>query len=83
MEALALGLPIVATAVGGIPHAVRDGVEGLLVAAEDPAALADGILRLVRDDHLRQALSDGATARGDAFSIRRAAEAYTAIYVAV
>ena len=41
MEALALGLPVVSTAVGGIPEAITDDVEGLLVPARDPGALAD------------------------------------------
>ena len=49
MEALAVGLPIVATAVGGIPEAVREGVEGLLVPARRPDLLADAIETLVRD----------------------------------
>ena len=40
MDALVLGLPVVATRVGGIPEAVDDGVEGLLVAPDDPDALA-------------------------------------------
>jgi len=43
LEALALGRPLIATAVGGLPELVRDGVEGRLVAPRDAAALADAI----------------------------------------
>ncbi|MFM8305451.1 MAG: glycosyltransferase, partial [Actinomycetota bacterium] len=45
MEALALGVPVVATAVGGLFEAITDGVDGLLVPPEDPEALAAAILR--------------------------------------
>jgi glycosyltransferase involved in cell wall biosynthesis len=47
MEAMAVGLPVVASAVGGVPELVRDGVDGLLVPAGDPAAMAAAIARLV------------------------------------
>jgi L-malate glycosyltransferase len=46
LEAMAASLPIVATAVGGIPELVKDGDNGLLVAPADSAALADAIRRL-------------------------------------
>ena len=46
LEAMATSLPIIATAVGGIPELVRDGDNGLLVTPRDPAALAEAIQRL-------------------------------------
>lgn len=72
MEAAACGLPLVATAVGGVPEQIVEGVTGLLVPPRDPAALADALARLLADPPLRARL--GAAARADAerrFSIGR------------
>jgi glycosyltransferase involved in cell wall biosynthesis len=49
VEAMAASLPIVATDVGGNAEAVEDGVNGFMVPSEDPAALADAIVRLLSD----------------------------------
>ena len=48
-EAMAAGLPIIASAVGGIPVLVRDGATGVLVQERDPSALADALRRLLAD----------------------------------
>ena len=50
LEAMAARKPILATRVGGIPDAVTDGVSALLVAENDPAVLADGLIRLFQED---------------------------------
>jgi glycosyltransferase involved in cell wall biosynthesis len=69
LEAMAAGVPVVATAVGGTPEAVEDGVQGYLVPPGDPAALADRILRVLRSEPGRLTLGQ----RGR----RRALEEFT------
>ncbi len=54
IEAMSLGLPVVSTRVAGIPELIEDGVNGFLVQPGDPAALAERILRLLRDLDLRR-----------------------------
>lgn len=83
MEALVLGVPVVATAVGGIPDAITSGVEGLLVPPSDPVALADAVLALARDGDARRRMGAAAAARGAAFDIRVAATRLEAVYEAV
>ena len=62
LEAMAVGLPVVATAVGGIPDVVRDNESGLLLDAGDVAGLAVALAALARDPELRRRL--GETGRG-------------------
>jgi glycosyltransferase involved in cell wall biosynthesis len=60
VEALAVGTPVVATAVGGVPELVRNGENGLLVPAGDAGALADAIRRVVAEPGLRERLARAA-----------------------
>jgi len=53
LEAMACGIPVVASRVGGLQTTVRDGVTGLLVRESDPAALAGALDRLLGDPDLR------------------------------
>ncbi|MFM7270468.1 MAG: glycosyltransferase [Actinomycetes bacterium] len=80
MEALALGLPVVSTAVGGIPEAITHAVEGLLVPARDPQALADALARITTEPELRTRLALGAAAAGDRYDIRSTAVRLEEIY---
>jgi glycosyltransferase involved in cell wall biosynthesis len=81
MEAMAAGLPVVSTAVGGVPELVREGVTGLLVPSEDAGALARALQALVDDPARRQAM--GAAARQHAvahFDIRHTVRMYEELY---
>jgi glycosyltransferase involved in cell wall biosynthesis len=60
LEALAVGSPVIATSVGGVPEVVRDGENGLLVPARDPHALAEAIRRFFADEDLRARLAAAA-----------------------
>ncbi|OWV04384.1 MULTISPECIES: glycosyltransferase [unclassified Fibrobacter] len=63
IEAMELGLPIVASNVGGIPDVVVDNVSGLLVPEKDPVALADAFKRLAAEPELVQKLLAGSRKR--------------------
>jgi len=60
LEAMALGLPVVATAVGGTPEVVRDGENGLLIPPGDGDAIVEALYRLCDDQFLHRRLSKGA-----------------------
>jgi glycosyltransferase involved in cell wall biosynthesis len=60
LEALHCGLPVVATSVGGIPDMIENGVNGILVKADDPRELANAIMSLLTNDNLRAKLAGNA-----------------------
>lgn len=60
LEAMAEGLPVVATSVGGIPEVIEHGVSGLIVPPDDAAALADAVVRCLRDPERMRSLGEAA-----------------------
>lgn len=72
MEARALGLPVVATAVGGVTDAVESGVDGLLVPPRDADALIAGLTSVVADPELRRRFADRSSAASDKYDAGRA-----------
>jgi glycosyltransferase involved in cell wall biosynthesis len=72
LEAMAAGVPVIATAVGGIPEQIDHLESGVLVPPDDPAALADWIVRLHSDSDLRRRLADeGARSVRVRFTVER------------
>lgn len=81
LEAMHAGNPIIATTASGIPEAIDNGREGLLVAAADPQVLADALYGLLVDPSARQALGARARLRAQGeFSVRAMADAYERHY---
>jgi 2-deoxystreptamine N-acetyl-D-glucosaminyltransferase/2-deoxystreptamine glucosyltransferase len=80
MEAMAAGLPVAATAVGGVPELVEHGVTGLLVPPGDAAKLAGALGALTRDAALRSRLAGAARARAARFGVDAMADAYGALF---
>jgi glycosyltransferase involved in cell wall biosynthesis len=82
LEAMACGLPVVATRVGGLPEVVEEGVTGLLVPPADPAALADAIVRLCNDPFGRERMGRAGGRRAEElFDVRRMVAQYEALYM--
>ncbi|RBY83283.1 glycosyltransferase family 4 protein [Blastococcus sp. TF02A-26] len=82
-EAMAAGLPVVASDVGGIPTVVDDGVTGLLVPPLDPPALAAALDRVVGDADLRTRLAAGARERAGDYGWPRLAGRVATVYAGV
>jgi glycosyltransferase involved in cell wall biosynthesis len=81
LEAMAAGVPVVASAVGGIPEIVEDGVTGRLFAAGDAAALSEALLALLADERVRRGLAARANALvREKFSVERMCEQYRRLY---
>lgn len=83
LEAMSLGKPIAATAAGGIPEIVADGETGILAPPRDPQALAEAILRLLRDPRLRERLGSAARTAVQRFSVNRMVESTERVYAEV
>lgn len=80
LEAHACGTPVVATAVGGLSHIVRDGVSGFLVDSRDPDQFAARLKTLLGDDELRSSLSAAALQAAHRFSWDATSDALFELY---
>lgn len=80
VEAMALGLAVVATRVGGIPTVVADGETGRLIPPENPGALARAVNELLRDPGLRQRMGEAGRRRAERFSLATQGSRLLALY---
>jgi len=81
LEAMACGLPVVATRVGGLPEVVDEGVTGLLVPTADPAALARAIIKIWNDPDRGDRLGRAGRQRAEErFDVRRMVAQYENLY---
>jgi glycosyltransferase involved in cell wall biosynthesis len=81
LEAMASALPVVATAVGGTPEIVRDGLDGMLVPRGDAHAAASAFLRLLGDPAAASAMGASARERVRArYQLARTIETYMDLY---
>lgn len=81
LEAMAQGLPVVATSVGGLPELVEEGATGYLVPPSDAEALARGLRTLIVDTKRRQEMGMAGCRRAhEQFSVDRMVAQVAAIY---
>jgi glycosyltransferase involved in cell wall biosynthesis len=81
LEAMARRKPVVASAVGGLPEVISDGVDGLLVPPENPSALAEALIRLGCSPELRAALGEaGYQTVAERYSIEAMVRQIEAVY---
>lgn len=81
IEAMAARLPVISTAVGGVPEMIENGVSGMLASAGDDAGLASALVRLANDAQFRNGLIDcGAHRAAQCFSEDLMIERYAHIY---
>jgi len=81
-EAMALGVPVIATRAGGAPEVVLEGETGLLVPPQDVDALTEAIVRLATAPDTRCAMSAAGPARARTFDIAPKAREVLAVYEA-
>jgi glycosyltransferase involved in cell wall biosynthesis len=80
LDALAFGKPVVATAAGGIPEIIEDGVSGILTPVGDASALGAAIAALIESPARRAALSAAARVRANRFSMALTASRTASVY---
>jgi glycosyltransferase involved in cell wall biosynthesis len=81
LEAMAVGLPVIATAVGGIPEVINHGSNGLLVPPEDPKSLAQALMAVLEDPQMARRIGQRARERiVETYSIEAMAQRTLGLY---
>jgi glycosyltransferase involved in cell wall biosynthesis len=81
LEAMAAGLPVIATGVGAVPDLITDGIDGLIVPVGAPSRLADAIAALAGDPARRASIGQAAASRIEAHDVTRSAARLEELYV--
>ncbi len=80
IEAMAVGLPVIGTAVGGVPDIIEDGVNGFLVPSNDAVKLSMAMLKLIEDKELRSQMSQNNIEKATNFDIGYVTGEYMKLY---
>ena len=80
LEAMAAGLPVITTPVGGIPDVVKEGIEGFLIKPGDVEALRDAMSALIEQDSLRHQMGRRGRLRAEDFDVNHFAAELREIY---
>jgi glycosyltransferase involved in cell wall biosynthesis len=83
LEAMACGVPVVASKIGGIPDVIRDGENGLLVAPSNPELLADALIHLFKNEDIRRKMGERALELVEYYSWDRIAIETEKVYSSV
>ena len=83
LEAFQAGVPLVCSSVGGVPELIKDGVNGVLVEADNAEALCDGLLGLLRDPDKRRRLAEAGRMTAATHTLAGMAAAVGAVYQSV
>jgi len=78
--AFSFGRPVIVTNVGDFPNLVRDGIEGLIVPPRDPRALAEAIIKLLKDDGFRKKMGRNALKKAQELSWDNVAKMHLEVY---
>ena len=80
LQAMAVGLPIVATQVGGVPSLIKNGENGLLVPADNPEELYNAIKRILQDHHLAKKLRVNSRRTAEEYRVEKIVNSYEELF---